>query len=155
MKDPIKDTNQPSGELFIDTEGEAHFICYTSDTDFSKTKEAIWKFICILQRQIVNEKLCPYYKNETDTPPAYMPGISDWSEAAVKNWNIDRRIEKGEPDKASKEVIYICYGTHHRDVGCNYNKATEEEIELIKKFKPDEQEDVSNHCNASRFSIKV
>lgn len=51
------------GELWLDAEGEAHFICHTKDEDFLKTKTAFEKFIAILQRQIAKERECPFYQS--------------------------------------------------------------------------------------------
>jgi len=50
------------GELYLDSNNEAHFICHTKDDDFQKTKMAIQKFIALLQDQLNREKECPFFK---------------------------------------------------------------------------------------------
>jgi hypothetical protein len=59
-----RDSYQLFGELYIDKEGEAHFICHTKNDDFKQTKVAIQKFIVLLQGQLDREKQCPFYKND-------------------------------------------------------------------------------------------
>lgn len=55
-----KDYGKPFGELYIDGDGEAHFICHTADEDFEQTEIAIKKFIALLQGQIDRREECPY-----------------------------------------------------------------------------------------------
>ena len=50
------------GELYLDSNNEAHFVCHTKDDDFQKTKMAIQKFITLLQGQLDREKECPFFK---------------------------------------------------------------------------------------------
>lgn len=49
------------GELWIDAEGEGHFICHTQDDDFLKTRAAFEQFIIILREQLANQQQCPFY----------------------------------------------------------------------------------------------
>lgn len=58
------------GELFLDATGEAHFICHTKDENFPATKAAFEKFIALLQRQIANERECPFYAAAPLQPPS-------------------------------------------------------------------------------------
>lgn len=53
------DMQQPYGELYIDAEGEPHFICHTTGDDFAQTKAALIKFIGLLQSQLDREDECP------------------------------------------------------------------------------------------------
>jgi hypothetical protein len=50
------------GELYLDAEGEAHFICHTKDDDFQATRRALKKFIALLQDQLDRERECPFFK---------------------------------------------------------------------------------------------
>ncbi len=59
------------GELYIDAHGEAHFICHTKDDDFLATKDAIKKFIALLQGQLDNEKKCPFFQAEKPTQQSH------------------------------------------------------------------------------------
>lgn len=59
--DTPRDPASPYGELYIDAAGNPHFICHTTGEDFPRTKEALQKFIGLLQRQLDNEESCPYY----------------------------------------------------------------------------------------------
>lgn len=49
------------GELWLDEEGAAHFLCHTKDDDFLKTKAALEKFVALLQKQLANAAECPFY----------------------------------------------------------------------------------------------
>lgn len=49
------------GELYLDAKGEAHFICHDKGDDFLATKEALLKFIALLQEKVNSEKNCPFY----------------------------------------------------------------------------------------------
>lgn len=64
-----RDASQPYGELFIDSTGEAHFICHTQNTDFSAAKIAVQKFIALLESKIDRESECPYHTSEGSQPP--------------------------------------------------------------------------------------
>lgn len=59
---PRKDKSLPHGDLYIDTEGQAHFQCTTKGEDFYQTRDALLKYIGLLQRQIDNERQCPFFK---------------------------------------------------------------------------------------------
>ena len=54
------DQAKPFGELYVDNNGEPHFICHTSDTDFEGTKDVLIKFVALLQDKIDREDECPY-----------------------------------------------------------------------------------------------
>lgn len=56
------DSRQPYGELWIDKNGEPHFLCHIEGENFSEAKVAIEKFIAVLQQQIDNEEHCPYWE---------------------------------------------------------------------------------------------
>ena len=51
------------GELYLDENGEAHFICHTpANMTFKESRMGLVKFIAILQNQVVNQEECPYYE---------------------------------------------------------------------------------------------
>lgn len=51
------------GELFLDKEGNAHFVQHTpGDMTFLEVREGIIKFIALLQSQYDRRKECPYYQ---------------------------------------------------------------------------------------------
>lgn len=62
MTTPRIDRDQPYGEMYLDTDGEAHFECHTQGEDFARTRVAIEKFVRLLQRQLDNESSCPFYE---------------------------------------------------------------------------------------------
>lgn len=50
------------GELYVDAEGRAHFVCHTKDEDFLSTQTAFQQFIALLEDQIANQRNCPFYE---------------------------------------------------------------------------------------------
>lgn len=56
----VRDTSKPYGELYIDGDGEAHFICHTTGEDFQETEIAIRKFMALFQSQIDGRDNCPF-----------------------------------------------------------------------------------------------
>lgn len=49
------------GELYLDREGEPHFICHTSGLlTFTEARTGIQKFISLLRRQLDEQETCPY-----------------------------------------------------------------------------------------------
>ena len=54
------------GELYIDDEGEPHFICHTpAGMSFIEAHEGLIKFIAILQNQVDKQEECPYYEKNS------------------------------------------------------------------------------------------
>lgn len=68
-----RETDAPFGELYLDAQGEPHFICHTATTDFAATKVAINKFIALLQSQVERESECPYFAPPSQTAEAQEP----------------------------------------------------------------------------------
>ena len=62
--------NTLHGELYLDDNDEAHFICHTpSDVSFDDAEIATQKFIDLLQSQLDRKKECPMHKVH-DAPTA-------------------------------------------------------------------------------------
>ncbi len=54
------DMDQPHGELYIDCDGDPHFICHTPpNVDFEGLRTAIEKWIMTLEDQIERKDECP------------------------------------------------------------------------------------------------
>lgn len=68
MSAPRDVTTKLWGELFLDDQGNAHFICHTKDDDFLATRVAFHKFIDLLQSQITVQQRCPFYVAEDALP---------------------------------------------------------------------------------------
>ena len=50
------------GELYLDSEGQAHFICHTpGNMTFVEVREALSKFIDLFLDQIEREEECPFH----------------------------------------------------------------------------------------------
>lgn len=66
LTDPaIFDNEQPYGELYLDAEGQAHFVLHTEGEDFGKTEIAIRKFLALLQAQLDGRGKCPFNQSTT------------------------------------------------------------------------------------------
>ena len=53
------------GELYLDDDGEAHFICHTpGDMSFSEAHNGLQKFIDLLESKFEKQKECPHYEPE-------------------------------------------------------------------------------------------
>ena len=54
--------NTLHGELYLDDEGEAHFICHTpGNMPFDEVRAALAKFIELLEDQVDRQAECPYF----------------------------------------------------------------------------------------------
>ncbi len=50
------------GELYLDSSGEAHFVCHTpGGMSFDDNKIGLLKFIELLQSKIDRQNECPYF----------------------------------------------------------------------------------------------
>lgn len=87
---PVGEQRQLFGELWIDNEGEAHFVCHTKNDDFPATKAAFEKFIALLQRQIQDEKECPFYTTAPPNDEALQQAPEGW--LPISSAPKDRRI---------------------------------------------------------------
>lgn len=55
--------NTLHGELYLDEDGEAHFICHTpGDMSFQDARIALLKFIVVLKDQYNRQQECPHYE---------------------------------------------------------------------------------------------
>lgn len=86
------------GELYVDAEGEAHFICHTQDDDFAATREAIIKFIGLLTEQLMNARSCPLNN-------------SPWGRVEDKDSLADRAVALGQ--EAAGKGLYTIAGILH------------------------------------------
>jgi len=58
----VRDARKHSGELWIDEEGNANFKFHIEGGSFSEAREALTKFISVLQERLARETDCPYYE---------------------------------------------------------------------------------------------
>lgn len=55
-----RDDSQPYGELYIDVDGDAGFICHTNSEDFAAGEVAIRKWMALFQKQLDGKEKCPF-----------------------------------------------------------------------------------------------
>lgn len=66
----MKDLTKPYGELYLDTEGAAHFDCHTpGECDFETALAAFHTFVALLQRQIDMRNQCPFSATSVTSAP--------------------------------------------------------------------------------------
>lgn len=64
-KTVIVGESQLFGELYLDDDGEAHFVCHTDGAmSFEQAREGLEKFITILQDQMERQQECPFHTGE-------------------------------------------------------------------------------------------
>ena len=57
---PNPRTDKLWGELWLDAEGEAHFLCHTpGERTFDETREGLTQFRDLIQDQLDRERECP------------------------------------------------------------------------------------------------
>jgi len=59
-----RDLDQAYGELYIDEDGDAHFVCHTHTENFAETEIAIRKFMALFQKQLDGRDKCPFAPRE-------------------------------------------------------------------------------------------
>lgn len=56
--------NTLHGELYLDEDGKAHFICHTpGKMGYHEAKAGLIKFIAVLQDTVDRERECPHYRS--------------------------------------------------------------------------------------------
>ena len=56
------------GELYVDDEGEAHFVCHTpGDMPFDEARAGLSKFVKLLQDKLDAQAECPYFPTRKGT----------------------------------------------------------------------------------------
>ena len=61
------DSMRPYGELYIDTDGKAHFVMHMhSKESYEDVEISIRKFVAVLQSQLDRQDECPFNPNKGD-----------------------------------------------------------------------------------------